>query len=789
MKKTVLCALLLSAATLSASAQQVYEDNLQRLKLHYETPSLQFASQALDGQKYASLTLAGYSPGGQVGSPALPVLSHYIATPFCSSIEISVQNAVYDTLQLTDANFQFYPLQAPRSKSHSTHPSAFNHESYSTDAFFSLPLAAATPLGIERDRNLAQLTFAPVSVNPVSRQVIVCRSADITVSFTAPDPDRTLDHYRRHHTPSFATTQTLNNPFAKVTTPQAPVSMLIVAGNISGIRNSHSLQQFADWKRTQGLLVEIIYSADLASNTTSAINSAITQRFLDATDANPAPTYIILIGDHEQLPAYNCNISSNNFLRGSWYQLDNHVTDHYYTTWTNDNLRDCFLGRFSVTDTNELNNIVSKTLLYERYQFADDSYLGRAALISGIDGGGTNDNDNAWRCADPTMDYIARHYTTDANGFNDVVYYKNNTSFVPSGVTVTGSSKDRNSASALRNLYNEGLGWINYSAHGFENGWGNPSFTNSHVSQMTNNGKPSFMIGNCCLTNFFNNTFCFGEALLRKGDNAGAIGYIGGTNSTFWDEDFYFAVGVRSNLYNEMNPSYDANNLGAYDRLFHTHGESFLNRNITAGAMVHSGLMSVNSQAHSSDYSADMVEYYWEIYELMGDPSLMPWLGRASDLTFGHVSRNSNSIEVEAEPYAYIALVDHDLSLIAAAYVGATGSATLEIPDGRDLSRSFFSVTAQNRKPFTKPYSDCNVGIESASIAATMAPNPATDRCTVEATGLQRVQLLDLMGRTIIDQLCADRCTLNLEYIPAGIYLVRSHTAEGIGTNKLIVQK
>ena len=88
-----------------------------------------------------------------------------------------------------------------------------------------------------------------------------------------------------------------------------------------------------------------------------------------------------------------------------------------------------------------------------------------------------------------------------------------------------------------------------------------------------------------------------------------------------------------------------------------------------------------------------------------------------------------------------------------------------------------------------KPYSDCNVGINSASIAATLAPNPATDRCTVEATGLQRVQLLDLMGRTLIDQPCADRCTLNLEYIPAGIYLVRSHTAEGIGTNKLIVQK
>lgn len=787
MKKTILSLALLSTTMLTASAQQITEDNLQRLQIRYETPSLQFTSHFIDGQKYVAPSFPGYAPGGKVGLPALPVLSHYIATPFCRAIEVSVQNAVYDTLQLSQTNSQLYPMQAPRSKSQSNHPFVLDVDRYATDAPYGMPLATVQTLGIERDRNLALINFAPITVNPVSGQIIVCRSADITVDYIGADADRTLDHYLRYHTPAFPTTHTLNNLFAKVTTPQAPVRMVIVAGNLTGIRNNHRLQRFVEWKRTQGYLVDVVFTADLPSNTTSAVADAVKQYYLDATAESPAPTYLLLIGDHAQLPAFDCNISSDNFLRGYWYQLDDHITDHYYTTWTDDNIRDCFLGRFSATDTNQLNNIIDKTLLYEKYEFEDDSYLARAVLIAGVDNG--SPSDEAYRCADPTMDYIARYYMTPDNGYNNVTYYKNNTAFAPDGVTVTGSCSPTATATALRNLYNEGIGWVNYSAHGLETGWGHPSFSNNDVNRMSNNGKPSFMIGNCCLSNHFNTPACFGETLLRKGNNAGAIGYIGGTNSTFWDADFYFAVGVRSNINNTMNPSYDDSHLGTYDRLFHTHGESFLNHSITAGSMVHAGLIAVNSQ-NTNTMERDMIEYYWEIYELMGDPSLMPWLGRASNLTFNAIALIDNNLTVQTEPYAYVALVDHDLSLIAATFAAADGSATLSVPAGRDLSRSFFSVTAQNRKPFTQAYASSNVGIASPAAAfVTIAPNPASDRFSLRGENLQRVQLLDMMGRVILDQECTGSCSIALDGVSAGLYLVRTHTQHGIVTNKLVVTK
>jgi len=60
--------------------------------------------------------------------------------------------------------------------------------------------------------------------------------------------------------------------------------------------------------------------------------------------------------------------------------------------------------------------------------------------------------------------------------------------------------------------------------------------------------------------------------------------------------------------------------LGAYDRLFHTHGESFSDWYITQGQILSGGNLSVTESGSPES------NYYWENYSLMGDPSLMPFL-------------------------------------------------------------------------------------------------------------------------------------------------------------------
>lgn len=785
MKKIFFALSLIVAPLTAMHAQRVVTDNYDRLDVHYQTPELTLGSLPLSTGKADVLQIAGYQLGGEVGSPALPVSIDMITIPFCDGVQVEINNAVYDTFALM-GNQTIYPLQPSRSKSDTTPEEAvINAERYATDAFWGLPLASVEVLGVARDRRMANLTFSPVQVNPVTGEVIVCRSADITVRYINPDAEGTQEYFNRYYTPAFSAGTTLNTLLStKDVSLSTPTRMVIIVPNSLYCA---AVDRFAVWKSKQGFNVDIyLYEGESRDTVANYLKSL----YAEATAEQPAPAYLLLIGDVNQFPAFESKINSYS-MQG--LDLD-HVTDLYYVTWTNgDNLPDCYQGRFSATDTATVASIINKTLLYEQYAFEDDSYLAHAALVAGEDNGSHQTSgwsaDYAWVYSDPTMDYIAKTYVNHANGFDTVSYYKNNVDFAPEGVYVTGYCSSSSSVSALRNLYNEGLGWINYSAHGDWDRWYKPSFTNSNASAMQNNGKPSFMIGNCCLTNKFDKSSCFGETLLRKKDNGGAVAYIGGTNSTLWSEDFYWSVGVRSNISNTMNTSYTSSRLGMYDRLFHTHDEAFENYAITAGALVVSGNMSVNNS--SSSYK----QYYWEIYELMGDPSLLPWLGRASDLEVS-ISLSDDNTSITALPHAYVAIIDTlpVAHVVAAGFADADGR--ISFPYGR-LSENFdhycLSVTAQGHKPYFKAFSDIHVGIEdlSAEQGVNVYPNPATDRVTVSAKDLLRADLLDLTGRTInsFSHSNADMVVLDLSAVPAGIYFLRISTTNGLSTQKLIVNK
>ena len=790
MKKHFLLLPLLFASLSAVHAQRVVTDNFDLLEVHYQTPSLDLTSVAFGDSKADVLQLAGYQLGGEVGSPALPLRIDVIAIPFCDAVEVEVSNAVYDTLQLASSQSLFFPLQRSRSKSDTVRRAPeVNAERYATDAFWGMPLASVEVMGVARDRRLANLTFSPVQVNPVTGQVVVCRSADVVVRYIGSDEQATIDHYNRYHTPAFSAGTLLNKLVSKSVSNTAPLRMVIVA---PGTLRCTSMSRFADWKRSQGLLVDLVYTDEAGLTHRDSIANYLLSLYNNATVEAPAPTYLLLVGDNGQIKAFNSKLSNS-----SYYGLNyDHVTDLYFVTWTSgDNLPDAYQGRISVTDTNILAHIINKTLLYEQYAFKNDDYLAHAVLVAGEDNGTHQTSgwsvDQAWVYCDPTMDYIAKTYINHENGYDTVSYYKNNVDYAPDGVYVTGYCSNTSSASALRDLYYEGVGWINYSAHGNWDRWYKPSFTTGHISSMTNNGKPSFMIGNCCLTNKFDKGECFGEALLRKKNNAGAVAYIGGTNSTLWTEDFYWAVGIRSNISNTMNTSYNASKLGMYDCLFHTHDESLDHYAITAGSIVMAGNMSVNASSSSEKL------YYWEIYELMGDPSLLPWMGRASDLET-HVERHGEYLRVNAVENAYVAIVDStDNSLVAAAFTGYEAVATLNIPNSTDLGHTYLSITAQGYKPFHKRFNDVIVGIDAASRDSqlTLAPNPATDRCTVSANGLQRVELLDLTGRTIqtvnMSSVGSQQSTVSFDLagLQGGIYLVRLFCNDGVTVKKLVVNK
>lgn len=690
---TVLLLLLpiLGLTSLQAQTLKVNRSDYSQVSFTFAVPDLTQTVREVEGNPYCVLSFPSASPSTTIGKPDLPILSEMVEVPLCENVRVSITDV--QTKQLDNLKYRLMPVQpVPSKRDREPLPFVLDSAAYAVNDYFELPAVQYEPMGIARDRNLGILRMSPLRYNPVTGEAVLITSMTVTLTFEQADVAATELLHTRYHSPDFGLGHTVANalPATKEVRRAAPLHYLIVAH--SSFRGQ--LDDFIQWKRKKGFLVTALYTGDAGVGTTSsAIANCIKQYYTGATDSLPAPTYLLLVGDHEQIPAFAAQCGSPS---------TDHISDLYFALWTDgDHIPDCYYGRFSARTVAELTPQIEKTLYYEQYAFADDSYLGRGVLIAGQDYG--YNGDNAYNYADPSMDYAANYYINAANGYNSVYYYKNNTSFAPTGVTVTGSSQTSSTAASLRTLYNTGCGWVNYSAHGYDNEWSTPSFTTSHVDNMTNTNMPSFMIGNCCLSGKFNTTSydaCLGEALLRKGGNAGAVAYIGGTNSTYWPQDFCWSVGVRSNISGTMNASYSASYMGMYDRLFHTHNENFSAWHNTAGAMVTAGNSAVEQYGNYS-------YYYWEIYELFGDPSLMPWLGTAQEMTVeasNVVSVGVAEYTVQAAPYAYVALTtDEEHDFICAAYADANGSATLELPTDLSPNTYELAIWAQGYKPYFQP--------------------------------------------------------------------------------------
>ncbi|MBQ9473911.1 MAG: T9SS type A sorting domain-containing protein [Bacteroidales bacterium] len=677
--------------SLRVSAQPVkviYSDG-GRLGVSLGSGELLVSRQQLCGLDFTRLRMEGFGPSAREGMPCLPTMVKMLEVPLCKGFDIKIKHIEADTVPL-ESPYVVAPLQPSRSKSDTSRPMLVQDvAAYATDEFMGCEPVRVEPVGVARSQNLARLLFSPVRYNAVRGQLIVVRNIEVEITYREPDAEATR-RMAQHRSAMFAEVPVVNadkRDGAKDAPTTSPVRYLIVAH--SSFRDQ--LDSFVVWKRRKGFITDIVYTDDAAvGGTAASIAAYVKSQYTYATRTKPAPTFLLLVGDVEQIPAFDGENAP---------AFESHVTDLYYVTWTDgDLLPDCYCGRFSAQDAEQLLPQIEKTLMYEQCTFADPSFLDRAVMVSGIDAGYSGDN--AYDYGDPAMDYAISTYINGSNGYSSVVYYKNNTAQVPSGTNVTvrynGGNNSDTQAGELRALYNAGAGWINYTAHGGVDEWSMPSFTNEHVAEMSNRQKFGFMIGNCCLSNSYQEPACLGEALLRRGDHCGAVAYLGGSNSTYWSEDFYWSVGVRSDISNTMNASYDAANLGMYDRLVHSHGEPVSQHYTSAGAMMMAGNLAVESSTSSRK------EYYWEVYNLMGDPSVTPWLTRPAPgvLVVGSsLVCGSTTLTVTAAPYAYVALtscVDH--SLVAATFANSRGQATLSF--GSITAGAYELVaTAQNHQP------------------------------------------------------------------------------------------
>lgn len=580
------------------------------------------------GGQFTDLFIPGFSWTSEAGLPKLPFTSKIIAVPVNAVISVNIINSNYRVVSLNQQGFssKVVPTQPSVAKNIDleTVPFEYNTVAYEKSSYENHSNVKVEEIGFMRGYRLALVSYTPVEYNPLENQMKVYEQVRVEIGFEEADHNQTEYLKASHYSPMFETVLAQNilnytPPVNRDALTRMPVKYVIISDPMFQAQ----LQPFIEWKTMQGFHVIEKYKGDPQVGSTKESIKAYLQGLWDAaTEADPAPTYLLIVGDHTQIPAWTGNTGSD------------HITDLTYVRLNGtDFLPEMYYGRFSANNTNELQPQIDKTLYYEKYEITDPTYLGKAVLIAGVDPTFGPKHANA------QINYASTEYFNAEHGITPFIHL-----YPGSG------SQD----AAIISEVSQGVGYANYTAHGDWDGWSDPSFNNSNVTSLQNNGKYAFMVGNCCLTNKFQQTSCFGETLLRA-VNKGAIGYIGGTNVSYWDEDYWWGVGYTgSSPQNGNTVPYNANQLGMYDKLFHSHGEAYANWYTSADQIIYSGNLAVQQSSSSRK------NYYWEIYSLMGDPSLVPYMripdeNPATYLTTLFVGLDTFNIN-NATPYTFASL-------------------------------------------------------------------------------------------------------------------------------------
>ncbi len=666
----------------SESRAEITKSEFKSMRAIFSYGSVESIEIATEQGTFSEIALPGTYASGEIGTPELPATHQLLAVPFGATPTVSVVGFTTTDYNLSDYGINtIIPHQPSVRKDQRPEDIEFvyNQASYQTRALATAPEASIEVQGTMRGIRIGSLLVNPVSYNAASNTLRVFNDIEVEINFEGADYAENERMLVNTYSPYFDIVYKQMFNYRQILDVYSdhpdlmayPVHMMVIAPeNYLG-----TLQPWVNWKIQKGFDVEV-YTTAQAGSTYSAIRSFVQNKYNTGVSAGETPTFLILAGDVAQVPNTTGNQSQK-------------VTDLYYGSVDNDDFPDMFYSRMSAENTTQLTAIINKVLQYEQYAMPDPSYLNNVTLIAGWD--------SYWnpRVGQPTINYATNYYYNTAHGFTNVNTYLTQGQY--SGCYSTMSS---------------GVGFINYTAHGSETSWADPSFNVSAVNSLSNTNKYFLAMGNCCLAaDFGYYGTCLGEAMTRA-ENKGAFSYIGSCPSTYWYEDYYFGVGATNVFSNTPTQSNTAT--GVYDGIWMDDTYN------TVSSIVFLGNLAV-CYAHAGNYQHSVNDkYYWQSYHVLGDGSVMPFRVQPTPNTVSHAQTfpgSSNSFTVSAEPGSYVG-ISKDNVLLGAALVPASGTVSVPVTP---VSSGYVMIVVT--KPQRQPYVT-TISVGSTQYSVTTSSNP-----------------------------------------------------------------
>jgi hypothetical protein len=612
-----------------------------------------------DGTEYLELALPGVDlEGVNPGQPSVPVVRRIIAIPDGAKVSVSGVE-VRASHHMTDVIV--YPVQPepadlplaqepsddemPPPETFMDAPFTIDEKAYASGDNFPPQIVSVQPLGKMRDLNVVQLNIAAGQFNPAKRTLQLFDKVQLAVKFDGGKE-------------GFLPREVMNNPFDQHTLSlyelalnyEAVVKFPFPGGFVNRICWGHEYLIITDpmfrpaadtlrtWKIQKGistLVVETGNDPGDAGSTPVAIQTYIRNKF---NTCLVRPSYVLLLGDAEHIAP---------FYRTTHYG-DSAGTDLDYALMDNaDILPDLAHGRIPVDTLTDANRVVSKIVSYEqsppfagsfynsmgfasyfqccREDVADDgrtvrSFIETAELVRSEMVGLGYSVDRLYSTS------TAYHPDYASAGRNTTPRRYRNGANLPAAIGA-GSGFSWNATSTdVINTFNAGRFLMLHRDHGGVNGWGSPSFGNSHLNSLTNGNRLPVVYSINCASGLFDN-----ETL---DPNAQDWNYNTSVNNSYWAERILRmeggAVGVIGDTRNSPTWANSALTRGLFDATWPgvvpeggAHSIRRLGDILNYGKFYLAGQVGVAQTAGSVDQNSANTDIV--LYHVFGDPTLQMW--------------------------------------------------------------------------------------------------------------------------------------------------------------------
>ena len=475
-------------------------DQPASLVFEFTAPSFDLQQESGD---YKSVRVTGLYPMSEYGKPALFTTGKIIVVPQGYKPQLTVVEVISDTINNT--------LVAPAQRRFRCGGNAstfeLNTALYKSAGVFPKSAATLSRLGSMQGIQVARIGFNPFRQDFASKSLIAASSIKVRVDFVADTVaangnSKTSETFRR-----LLSQSTVNGDVIDAGT-DAPESMLVVTAD----RLANEIQPLVNWKVAQGLKVDVV-SFSQAGGSKEGVRQYIQNQY-DADSAN-ALTYVLLVGNADSMPTFFRSTGSGSAASDYVFSLVD----------GDDDLPDLLVGRILADNTTNAKIIVSRILDYEKSVQADKSWYPKGSTIASREGSNPSDQEYAEQIQKALKDYT----------YNEVdQFYQGSSTATPSGIT---------------DALNSGRSWLTYIGHGSGTSWGstNGSFSNSTIDRLHNPNRLPVIVDVACQNGSFAKIDrCFGEAWVThtvEGQNAGAVGYYGGSVNISWHPPAIMSVG------------------------------------------------------------------------------------------------------------------------------------------------------------------------------------------------------------------------------------------------------